>query len=298
MCGNFMHCCCQQRATGDGCKNTIIMESEPFICEPCNSTTNSNVLMKSEKIKLISEDLASNYKIDKLEKEAMKNWDKFYLRNKNHFFKDRNWSAQDLKVLCDHLPLTEELVFLEAGCGVGNMLFPICTEFGWFKFYAFDFSPKAIALLKERAALVGISANTCILDLTSIEARKPTQWPLADITTLIFVLSSISPHNHNQAVKSLKQFVKIGGTVVVRDYGLSDHAMYRFGRGAKLGTRFYARQDGTRAYYFKKEELDELFKNAGFRVKQSEYLSRKTVNHQKRLSVDRVFVQGVYTRIS
>lgn len=41
-----------------------------------------------------------------------------------------------------------------------------------------------------------------------------------------------------------------GGSVVVRDYGVNDYAMIRFGRGAKLADRFYVRQDGTRAFYF------------------------------------------------
>ena len=37
---------------------------------------------------------------------------------------------------------------------------------------------------------------------------------------------------------------------MLRDYGLYDHAMLRFGRGHKLSENFYVRQDGTRAYYF------------------------------------------------
>lgn len=37
----------------------------------------------------------------------------------------------------------------------------------------------------------------------------------------------------------------------MRDYGVNDYAMIRFGRGAKLTDRFYTRQDGTRAFYFK-----------------------------------------------
>jgi len=38
--------------------------------------------------------------------------------------------------------------------------------------------------------------------------------------------------------------------VLVRDYGLYDHAMLRFTPGHKLADSFYVRQDGTRAYYF------------------------------------------------
>lgn len=34
--------------------------------------------------------------------------------------------------------------------------------------------------------------------------------------------------------------------MLVRDYGLYDMAMLRFGPGSKLGERLYVRQDGTR----------------------------------------------------
>uniref|UniRef100_A0A0N5AWT4 Methyltransferase-like protein n=1 Tax=Syphacia muris TaxID=451379 RepID=A0A0N5AWT4_9BILA len=246
----------------------------------------------------MSELWASEFRIEKLEKDAGKNWDKFYLRNKDHFFKDRNWSVEDMKLLCSHLNLKEALVYLEAGCGVGNMLFPISLQFNYFRFYGFDLSVRAVTMLQERASSLGISVETCVFDLTNSNCSKPPEWPLANITTLIFVLSSISPANHLQAIQTLKKFVDFGGVVLVRDYGDQDHAMVRFGRGALLSDRFYARQDGTRVFYFKLEELDNIFKNAGFAVRKSEYLHRKTINRKKGLSVDRIFVQGVYEKVN
>ena len=38
--------------------------------------------------------------------------------------------------------------------------------------------------------------------------------------------------------------------MLLRDYGINDHAMIRFKSGCKLSERFYVRQDNTRAYYF------------------------------------------------
>lgn len=46
------------------------------------------------------------------------------------------------------------------------------------------------------------------------------------------------------------QVLKLGGSLLLRDYGLYDHAMLRFSKGHKLAEQFYVRQDGTRAYYF------------------------------------------------
>jgi len=46
--------------------------------------------------------------------------------------------------------------------------------------------------------------------------------------------------------------------VLVRDYGLYDHAMLRFAPGHKLADRFYVRQDGTRAYYFSTGKLSAI----------------------------------------
>ncbi|KIH48338.1 hypothetical protein ANCDUO_21594, partial [Ancylostoma duodenale] len=88
-----------------------------------------------------------------------------------------------------------------------------------------------------------------------------------------------------------------GGSVIVRDYGIYDYAMIRFGRGAKLGDRFYVRQDGTRAFYFRIEELIELFDAAGFECVHKEYLHRQTINHQKQLNVPRIFVQARFVKI-
>lgn len=71
-----------------------------------------------------------------------------------------------------------------------------------------------------------------------------------DVVSLIFVLSSIAPKKQKQLILNLKHILKLGGSIVVRDYGAYDHAMLRFGRGTKINDRFYTRHDGTRAYFF------------------------------------------------
>uniref|UniRef100_A0A0M3HV49 tRNA N(3)-methylcytidine methyltransferase n=1 Tax=Ascaris lumbricoides TaxID=6252 RepID=A0A0M3HV49_ASCLU len=323
------------------------------------------VLTEKELKKLEDEEPANEFKRKKLELDAQKNWDKFYKRNKDNFFKDRHWSREDLVLLCPHIDLKKRLIYLEAGCGVGNMLFPLIEYFPWWYFYGFDFSTNAIRLLNQRAATMRVPLSVCVADLcdtqhfplpllspvessdgnvavlssplccqvssdivnpdlaerivsdqerssfsnhdlehpTSSDTQIPDSmctkligFAAADLTTLIFVLSSIHPEKQAIAIRNLTKLVKKGGTVIVRDYGINDYAMLRFGRGAKLAERFYARQDGTRVFYFRLEELEEIFISEGYRIERSEYLFRKTVNHEKNLCVNRVFVQAVFIK--
>uniref|UniRef100_A0A915Q4M1 tRNA N(3)-methylcytidine methyltransferase n=1 Tax=Setaria digitata TaxID=48799 RepID=A0A915Q4M1_9BILA len=239
---------------------------------------------------------ASDFKRMKLQEEVRKNWDKFYLRNKSNFFKDRHWTRDEFdKLLKRHVNLQDSLNFLEVGCGVGNLVFPLMELYPHWNFYAFDFSDNAIRLLRERSDANNLSIKVAVADLTCDSFSL--DFPPADIVSLIFVLSAIPPHQQQQAVKNLCDLVNTRGVVVVRDYGINDHAMVRFGRHCKLNERFYAKQDGTMTYYFKLEEMDGLFIQQGFHKVTSAYLLRKTINHQKDASVNRVFIQAVYIKL-
>lgn len=108
----------------------------------------------------------SDYKRGKLEQDAKKNWDLFYKRNSTHFFKDRHWITREFPELLgpsivDSMAILEsgpgigemgdshkKKIFLEAGCGVGNTVFPLLEENKDLFVYACDFSSKAIDLLK------------------------------------------------------------------------------------------------------------------------------------------------------
>ncbi|VDM67964.1 unnamed protein product [Strongylus vulgaris] len=160
--------------------------------------------------------------------------------------------------------------------------------------------------LRYRRLLILVMIELTLVDL-SIPSDKSNFSTQADIATLIYVLSAIHPDKHAVAVKNMRKYVKVcttqrqeyfetGGSVIVRDYGVNDYAMIRFKRGAKLADRFYVRQDGTRSYYFRIEELEELFKSAGFVCLRKEYLHRQTINHQKQLNVPRIFVQARFVK--
>nr|XP_033785938.1 tRNA N(3)-methylcytidine methyltransferase METTL6 isoform X4 [Geotrypetes seraphini] len=93
--------------------------------------------------------VVSHFKQVKLEKEAQKNWDLFFKRNSTNFFKDRHWTTREFEELgaCREFE-DQNLTILEAGCGVGNCLFPLLEEDTNIFAYACDFSPRAIEFVK------------------------------------------------------------------------------------------------------------------------------------------------------
>ena len=58
-------------------------------------------LTENEKELLAKQDkrIISNFEATRLEKDARKNWDKFYMRNTTNFFKDRHWTEREFKEL-------------------------------------------------------------------------------------------------------------------------------------------------------------------------------------------------------
>ena len=58
-------------------------------------------LSKEEVTKLQDDSvLISEFKKNKLEKDAQRNWDLFYKRNSTNFFKDRHWTRREFQELC------------------------------------------------------------------------------------------------------------------------------------------------------------------------------------------------------
>lgn len=113
----------------------------------------ARILSSEEEEKLKRDQaLVSDFKQQKLEKEAQKNWDLFYKRNSTNFFKDRHWTTREFEELraCREFE-DQKLTMLEAGCGVGNCLFPLLEEDPNIFAYACDFSPRAVEYVKVGA---------------------------------------------------------------------------------------------------------------------------------------------------
>jgi methyltransferase-like protein 6 len=272
--------------------------------------------------------LVSDFKKNKLELEAKKNWDLFYRRNKANFFKDRYWTFREFDELNDDqaVNLNENgfnKLLLEIGSGVGNFLFPLIKQNRTIFVYACDFSTDAINLLKANADYDTNRCNAFVCDVTKPGSLLESLTPevKVDIVTLIFVMSALHPNKMRDAVENIASVIKPGGVVLIRDYGIYDHSMIRFDPGHKLDEKFYARQDGTRTFFFTLEELDELFVTSSsttnsnkqrsdynascvntaaqkplFEKLLNEYVFRETVNIKENLRVPRVFVQSKYRR--
>ncbi|KAK7886964.1 hypothetical protein WMY93_026585 [Mugilogobius chulae] len=266
-------------------KETVCREmaESPFAIAQTVSPT-GRVL--TEELKALHNDtiLVSDFKQMKLEKEAQKNWDLFYKRNTTNFFKDRHWTTREFEELkaCREFE-SQKLVLLEAGCGVGNCIFPLLEEDLNVFIYACDFSPRAVEFVKQNSLYNSERCCAFQSDLTKDDLREHIPESSVDVITLIFVLSAIHPDKMKLALENISRVIKPGGVVLFRDYGIYDHAMLRFKSGNKLGDNFYVRQDGTRSFFFSKEFLAELFESAGFQSITNDYVLRETVNKKEGL---------------
>ncbi|KAM6449289.1 tRNA N(3)-cytidine methyltransferase METTL6 isoform 2-T4 [Liasis olivaceus] len=256
-------------------------------------------ILRPEEAKQLSEYqvLVSDFKQQKLEKEAQKNWDLFYKRNSTNFFKDRHWTTrefEELKACCKFAD--QKLTILEAGCGVGNCLFPLLEEDMNIFAYACDFSPRAVEYVKQNPLYDAKRCKVFQCDLTKDDLLENVPLESVDVVMLIFVLSTIHPEKMHLVLRNIYKVLKPGKYVLFRDYGLHDHAMLRFKSACKLGENFYVRQDGTRSYFFSDEFLAELFLSVGYEEMVNEYVFRETLNKKENLCVPRVFLQSKFRK--
>lgn len=285
-------------------KNIHKMESEKSCSKPSSTLTSiCSRKLTSEEEEWLEKDMnvVSDFKQNKLEVEAKRNWDLFYKRNSTNFFKDRHWTMREFQELlgAGSESCKEKRIMLEVGCGVGNMIFPLLAEKDLsldLFVYACDFSPRALQFIKDNPLYSEETCKAFQCDVTSDDLSEDIHHSSVDLVTMIFVLSAIHPEKMVKTLQNIFNVVKPGGYVLFRDYGLYDHAQLRFKPGHKLSDNFYVRQDGTRAYYFSLEILESIFRSAGFDVITNVYMLREIVNRKKNLQVPRIFVQGKFRK--
>jgi len=128
----------------------------------------------------------------------------------------------------------------------------------------------------------------------------------ADLVLMIFIFSALSPSQWKQAVHNIYRVLKPGGEVLFRDYGRGDLAQVRFKKGRYLEENFYIRGDGTRVYFFEKDELVRIWtgkddlqadeSSTGFEVVDLAVDRRLLVNRAKQLKMYRCWMQGRFRK--
>lgn len=262
--------------------------------------------------------LVSAHQAVQLEQNARRHWDIFYKRNETRFFKDRHWTTREFQELLTisyddnagdststdgiEKPTDQRQRrrrhFLEVGCGVGNLIFPLIAEHpGAYFVHACDFSDRAVAFVRDNPLYDAEHMNAFQCDITeadTIFGHIPRQ--SVDIITMVFVLSAIHPDNFHRLFANLFELLRPGGSLLFRDYGRYDMAQLRFKAGHKIDENFYMRQDGTRSYYFEDSEVAKLGETVGFRVQCNGYVHRRTINVKEMIDAPRIFVQTKFTR--
>ncbi|EER02627.1 Actin-binding protein ABP140, putative [Perkinsus marinus ATCC 50983] len=252
----------------------------------------------------------SEFWAEKYEKDAVKNWDLFYKRNRTNFFKDRHYLVTEFGEVArsdSFIDANEATgLLVEVGCGVGNAVIPLAQACPKISILATDCSSIAIDLLNERLEAedpsVARRISTRVLDATSTHFPPEDLLGSADFVLLLFCLSAISEAHYSSIVEGVRKILRPGGIVLFRDYGKYDLAQLRFskdkGRAATASRLpgeddFYVRQDGTRAKFFTEDSLVELWERQGGFQRVELFTHRRCViNRKQGKEMKRVWIQA------
>ncbi|XP_024395799.1 uncharacterized protein [Physcomitrium patens] len=245
-------------------------------------------------------EFVSPYLREKYEKEAGKNWDLFYKRNADRFFKDRHyldkeWGEYIRGTIDKNEHCDCKRVILEVGCGTGNTVFPLIAEYPNIFVHACDFSNRAVSLVKAHPEYEGGRVNAFVCDAVSEDLSASIQPASVDVVTMVFMLSAVSPEKMPGVLQNIKRVLKPGGYVLFRDYAVGDLAQKRLTEKVqKISENFFARSDGTRAYYFSEDELVSLFEKEGILCKSVTVHCRQVENRSRSLVMNRRWIQGEF----
>jgi methyltransferase-like protein 6 len=224
---------------------------------------------------------------EKYRRECGKNWNLFYRRNKDKFFKDRHWVNREFP------ELNAAKSILEVGCGVGNFILPHLEENKQVeKAFACDLSETAVSILNKKCSDDDQRLTAFVADITQTIPKLSTQ---VDIVTMIFVLSAIPPEKFHLAISNVAECLRPGGLLLFRDYAVDDAAKARFKEDRKLDENLFVRQDGTLAYYFGEVEVTKIFK-VHFECASCETVLSRTSNVKRQIELERRFIQAKFIK--
>ncbi|KAI9039037.1 tRNA(Thr) (cytosine(32)-N(3))-methyltransferase [Aspergillus affinis] len=258
-------------------------------------------------------------------------WNLFYKNNTANFFKDRKWLRQEFPVLADVTTAgAGRQVVLEVGAGAGNTAFPLLLNNAneELMVHACDFSKTAVQVMRDSEHYNPKFMTADVWDVSAQPDETQNGLPpgltegSVDVVILIFIFSALAPEQWEQAIRNVYRVLKPGGRVLFRDYGRGDLAQVRFKKGRYMGENFYIRGDGTRVYFFDKEQLRQMWgqwtpekglpekgdeesgsaatndsaKPGAFEIQKLAVDNRLIVNRQQKLKMYRAWIQGHFLK--
>ncbi|OAQ96324.1 hypothetical protein LLEC1_00127 [Akanthomyces lecanii] len=237
-------------------------------------------------------------------------WNLFYKNNTSNFFKNRKWLQQEFPILAT---VTAEdagaKTVLEIGAGAGNTAFPILAnnKNSQLRIHACDFSKTAVEVMRKHEEYVSEQIQADVWDVAAQELPPGLKEGSVDVAILIFIFSALSPQEWSRAVHNVHRLLKPGGSVLFRDYGRGDLAQVRFRKGRYLEENFYIRGDGTRVYFFDRDELGDIWSGKAaeadgqtdaplFSVDHLGVDRRLLVNRAEQKKMYRCWLQGRFTK--
>lgn len=211
-------------------------------------------------------------------------------------------------------PTYGPVTILEVGAGAGNTAYPILkhNQNPELKIHACDFSKKAVEVIRANEAYDTKNIQADVWDAAGDDLPQGLEEGSVDVVIMIFIFSALSPSQWNRAVQNIFKVLKPGGDVLFRDYGRGDLAQVRFKKGRYLEENFYIRGDGTRVYFFEKDELVNIWTGkhpesdaqdapvtepeCGFEIIDLGVDRRLLVNRAKELKMYRCWMQGRFKK--
>ncbi|KYK54327.1 putative ABP140-actin filament-binding protein [Drechmeria coniospora] len=252
----------------------------------------------------------SDFDKNRFNSDPAKWWNLFYKNNAANFFKNRKWLQQEFPILAE---LTKEdagpVTMLEIGAGAGNTAFPVLAsnKNAHFRLHACDFSKTAVEVMRSHEAYDTKHMQADVWDASGEALPPGLEEGSVDVAVMVFIFSALSPNEWAQAVRNVHRLLKPGGLVCFRDYGRGDLAQVRFRKGRYLEENFYIRGDGTRVYFFDRDELAAIWSGAGspdgdesevpkFEVEGLGFDRRLLVNRAQKIKMYRCWLQGRFRK--
>lgn len=177
------------------------------------------------------------------------------------------------------------------------------------KIHACDFSKTAVEVMRNHEAYNPKFIQADVWDVAGDNLPPDLEEGTVDVAIMIFIFSALSPSEWPRAVQNIHRILKPGGIVCFRDYGRGDLAQVRFRKGRYLEENFYIRGDGTRVYFFDKDELEDIWggqvstesregenEMSGFIVEDLGIDRRLLVNRAEKIKMYRCWLQGRFRK--